>query len=124
VPTGGLSSAEPQAKRGVPLVGLATIILAVSTAHGANYAHDSAADPAYNAGWVSGSNGGSGWGTPWNMGGVGGSEFIGSSARNGASIDAQGRAFGMKLNGGGNGNAPVIGASRLFSNYLKTILLI
>jgi len=49
------------------------------------------------------------------MGGVGGSEFIGSSARNGASIDTQGRAFGMNLNGGSNGNVPVIGAARLFS---------
>src|SRR5579864_2489443 len=59
-------------------------------------AHDDAADPAYNNGWTIGSAGGTGWDWPafdnergWEIGnnGTNGSAFIGSSARNGDSID-------------------------------------
>ena len=76
--------------------------LAVS-AKGANLASDNAADPAYNAGWIAGANGGTGFGA-WSMLPVGTppqfSYFVGSSAANGAtppsgSIDVAGKSWGL-----------------------------
>ena len=106
------------------------VLLLSPTVSAANFAHDNAADPAYNSGWAGGdfsgaggSNGGSGWSTPWIGGGIGGSLFVGSSATNGSGDPEgdgdintprtpQGRAWGMKLDGTSSGQVSQIGLIR------------
>lgn len=107
--------AAPRLKQRAGVVGVMAVILAVHRAGAATVAHDDASDPAYNSGWTNGSNGGSGWGEPWRIGNNNstGFAFIGSSARNGASVDTNGKAFGMGL-GGTSGSPSQISAMRLF----------
>jgi hypothetical protein len=72
-------------------------------AQGANFGSDNAADPAYNSGWVTGTNGGMGF-AAWSLLPVGSppqfSYFVGSSASNGATppsgnTDTAGKSWGL-----------------------------
>ena len=87
-------------------------------ARAANLASDNAADPAYNAGWTTGANGGSGFGA-WSLSPVGSppqfSYYIGSSASNGAAppsgnVDASGKSWGLS-----NSIADACDATRTFT---------
>jgi len=94
------------------LVAVALAVRAGGVARAAVLAHDDASDPAYNAGWTNGSNGGTGF-APWVLipqpANNGAGHFIGSSANNGdgganappaGDIDVAGEAWGMYANGG------------------------
>jgi hypothetical protein len=68
----------------------------------ANIASDNAADPAYTAGWLTGTNGGTGF-APWSIANANPADMgaiIGSSTANGATppsagIDVSGKSFGL-----------------------------
>ncbi len=75
----------------------------LGTSHAASLANDNAADPAYNSGWVNGTNGGTGFGA-WNLaaGSTGfGGFFIGSSTAGSGNIDTAGKSFGIFANPSG-----------------------
>lgn len=90
-------------------------------AHGASVASDNAADPAYNSGWIAGTNGGTGF-AAWSLLPAGSppqfSYFIGSSAGNGAappsgSIDSSGKSWGLAnaIADGGEASRKLTGGS-------------
>jgi len=105
------------------------VTLAARPSAGASPAFDSASDPAYNAGWILGSNGGHGWGGPWQATGneLPGSPlgFMGSSTTNGTGDldndgdintprDASGRAWGLTATAASDQSLPnSSGAHRL-----------
>lgn len=64
------------------------VLISAGTAHAANTAFDSAADPVYNDGWQAGDNGGTGLG-PWGLLALGTSSghFTASSTGNGDGLD-------------------------------------
>ena len=117
-------------RKPLSIIGALGLLCCPGVIAGAAQATDSAADPAYDAGWTDGSNGGSGWGVPsfggttgWLIQQQGGESFVGSSARGGGvGINSPptpvGRAFGMRMNGPTGGTRQVA-AERYFDGNLS-----
>ena len=100
---------------------LYSLLAALSSATAALPAFDSAADPAYDSGWTSGSNGGYGFGA-WQI--TNNSDathfagaFIGDAGASGVNpgIDTNGRAFGLYANTSGNVSGASVSATRDFT---------
>jgi hypothetical protein len=101
-----------------------TLAFLLSTLCGADAAlpaFDSAADPAYDAGWVNGSNGGYGF-DAWQITNNSDSShfagtFIGDAGASGVNpaIDTNGRAFGLYANTSGNVSGASVSAVRDFT---------
>lgn len=110
----------------IPFMNLrfSTLAFLLSTLCGANAAlpaFDSAADPAYDAGWVNGSNGGSGF-DAWQITNNSDANhfagtFIGDAGASGVNpgIDTNGRAFGLYANTTGNVSGASVSAIRDFT---------